>query len=52
MAFVMSPHSVGDAGGLQVRLNGKPMVRSDPPEVRTLIINKTGFQILDTKPAA
>lgn len=44
---------VGNAGGLQVRLNGKPIGPIGPAgQVRTLIINKTGFQILDTKPAA
>jgi cytoskeletal protein RodZ len=43
----------GNAGGLQVRLNGKDIGPiGTAGQVRTVIINKTGFQILETKPAA
>jgi cytoskeleton protein RodZ len=42
----------GNAGGLQVRLNGKPIGPIGPAgQVRTVIINRTGFQILEPKPA-
>jgi cytoskeleton protein RodZ len=43
----------GNAGGLQVRLNGKSIGPIGPAgQVRTVIINKSGFQIVETKPAA
>jgi cytoskeletal protein RodZ len=42
---------VGNAGGLQVRLNGKSIGPiGTAGQVRTVIINKTGFQILEPKP--
>ena len=42
----------GNAGGLQVRLNGKPIGPIGPAgQIRTVIINRTGFQILENKPA-
>jgi cytoskeleton protein RodZ len=42
----------GNAGGLQVRLNGKPIGPIGPAgQIRTVIINRTGFQILEPKPA-
>ena len=44
---------VGNAGGLQVRLNGKSIGPiGTAGQVRTVIINKSGFQILDSKAAA
>lgn len=43
---------VGNAGGLQVRLNGKSIGPiGTAGQVRTVIFNKTGFQILEAKPA-
>jgi hypothetical protein len=43
----------GNAGGLQVRLNGKSIGPIGPAgQIRTVIINKTGFQILEPKPVA
>jgi cytoskeleton protein RodZ len=43
----------GNAGGLLVRLNGKPIGPIGPAgQIRTVIINKTGFQILEAKPPA
>jgi cytoskeleton protein RodZ len=43
----------GNAGGLQVRLNGKSIGPIGPAgQVRTVIINKSGFQIVDAKPPA
>ena len=42
---------IGNAGGLSVRLNGKPIGPIGPAgQVRTLIINKNGFQIVEPKP--
>jgi cytoskeletal protein RodZ len=44
---------IGNAGGLSVRLNGKSIGPIGPAgQVRTLIINKSGFQIVEPKPAA
>jgi len=44
---------VGNAGGLQVRLNGKSIGPiGTAGQVRTVIINRTGFQILEPKPVA
>ncbi len=44
---------VGNAGGLEVRLNGKSIGPIGlPGQVRTVIINKDGFQILESKPAS
>ena len=41
----------GNAGGLLVRLNGKSIGPIGPNgQVRTVIINKTGFQIVEPKP--
>ena len=43
---------VGNAGGITVRLNGKsigPIGLNG--QVRTVVINKTGFQIIEPKPA-
>ena len=42
---------VGNAGGITIRLNGKaigPIGQNG--QVRTLVINKAGFQIIDPKP--
>jgi cytoskeleton protein RodZ len=42
----------GNAGGLQVRLNGKPIGPIGPAgQIRTVIIDRTGFHILEPKPA-
>jgi cytoskeleton protein RodZ len=42
---------VGNAGGLQVRLNGKPIGPVGPAgQVRTLVVNKDGYQVLNPAP--
>ncbi len=44
---------VGNAGGLEVRLNGKSLGKIGPEgQVRTVIIDRSGFQILEPKPVA